>query len=211
MNEPRHPGSNGQGAFGTLYGLVLRFCPRDFRDQYGADLLATVAAREADWTGLGWMARQHHRVRELRALLRGVYGMRGGGGRTDRSARGPTRSPGKGNLMDDLRTDVYHSIRRLARSPGFTFVAILTLALGIGASTAIFSLVNGIVVEPLPYPDADRLVGIWNEAPEEWPRRDRHRQSRYGTDNSRRTSDQWGHRRDGAGTLRRGTDRHPHR
>ncbi len=165
MNEPRQPGSNGQGAFGTLYGLVLRFCPRDFRDQYGADLLATVAAREADWTDLGWLARQHQRVRELGALLRGVYGMGDGGGRTGRSADGPIRFPGKGNLLDDLRTDVYHSVRRLARSPGFTFVAVFTLALGIGASTAIFSLVNGILVEPLPYPDADRLVGIWNEAP----------------------------------------------
>lgn len=60
--------------------------------------------------------------------------------------------------------DVRHGVRRLRRRPGFAAVALLTLGLGIGATTAIFSLVRGILLEPLPYGDPDRLVMFWNAA-----------------------------------------------
>ncbi len=56
-------------------------------------------------------------------------------------------------------------IRRLFRNPVFTLIAIGTLAIGIGANTAIFSLVNGILLKPLPFDEPDELVGVWHTAP----------------------------------------------
>ncbi len=68
-------------------------------------------------------------------------------------------------LLEDSWRDLRHGVRALLRAPGFTALASLTLALGIGATTAVFSVVNGVLVKPLPYPDADALVGVWHTAP----------------------------------------------
>ncbi|MEJ2677915.1 MAG: ABC transporter permease, partial [Gemmatimonadota bacterium] len=65
------------------------------------------------------------------------------------------------NVMRPLR----HAARRLMRAPLFTLTAILTLAVGIAANAAMFSVVNGVLLKPLPYPQPDRLVGLWHTAP----------------------------------------------
>jgi putative ABC transport system permease protein len=69
----------------------------------------------------------------------------------------PLTIPG---LMDTLRADLVFSIRQLARRPGFTLLAALTLALGIGGTTAVYSVVHPVLFRPLPYPDADRIVAV---------------------------------------------------
>ncbi len=76
-----------------------------------------------------------------------AYGVRGGG------------------LMETLLQDIRYGARVLARQKGFTAVAVITLALGIGANTAIFSVVNELLLRPLPYRDADRVVMLWEVTP----------------------------------------------
>src|SRR2546421_9293966 len=64
--------------------------------------------------------------------------------------------------MNDLR----FALRQLLKTPGFTAVAVLTLALGIGATTAIFSVVYAVVLRPLPLPESERLVALWTQTPQ---------------------------------------------
>src|SRR5713226_9211755 len=64
--------------------------------------------------------------------------------------------------METLMKDLRFGIRMMTRSPGFTLVAIITIALGIGANTAIFSVVDAVLLRSLPYPDAGRLVMLWS-------------------------------------------------
>ncbi len=68
-------------------------------------------------------------------------------------------------FLETLWQDVHFAARMLRKSPGFTAVAILTLALGIGATTAVFSLVNAVLLKPLPYPHAERIVFPWRQIP----------------------------------------------
>src|SRR5262245_14699804 len=64
-----------------------------------------------------------------------------------------------------LSTQLKHVVRRLGRTPTFTILTLVTLALGIGANAAIFSVVEAVLLRPLPYPHPEELVGVWHTAP----------------------------------------------
>src|SRR5215510_6642751 len=69
------------------------------------------------------------------------------------------------SFLDSLSHDFRYALRGMKRRPGFTAAVVVTLALGIGANTAIFSIVNGVLIKPLPYPNADGLISIRHSAP----------------------------------------------
>ena len=68
-------------------------------------------------------------------------------------------------MLDEIAQDIRYGFRTLAKSYGFTAVAVLTLALGIGANSAIFSFVDGVLLKPLPYPDPERILQVWEKLP----------------------------------------------
>ncbi len=82
------------------------------------------------------------------------------------AVREQVRGYGWENALDILFTDLRYAVRTLVGNPGFAAVSILTLALGIGASTAIFSVVDAVLLRALPYPDPQKIVRVWEQAPD---------------------------------------------
>ncbi len=85
---------------------------------------------------------------------------------TRTALREEVRSYGWENILHDVLQDLRYTMRRLRSNPGFTLVSIATLALGLGATSAIFSVVNGVLLKPLPYTHPEQLVSLWMTEPQ---------------------------------------------
>jgi putative ABC transport system permease protein len=143
-----------------LYRCLLRLCPASLRRDYGAAMEETFARRMADARAEGgWRPAQVWTREVLGTLVLAV---------TERwrdRARARARRPRlelehsrRGTPMQAMRKEIHYAARRLARNPSFTLPAVLTLALAIGANTSIFAVVQRVVLNPLPYPDSERVV-----------------------------------------------------
>ncbi len=144
-----------------LYRLFLSLYPRDFRERYGEALLETWRARRREVRRTGRVfARARFHLRELVGVAAGALRQR----IEDLGPDGPGQVI-TGMIGDGGVRALRLALRRLARSPGFTAAAVLTLALAIGANTAIYSVVKGVVLDPLPYPEAERVAWIDHAGP----------------------------------------------
>lgn len=153
-----------------VVAAIIRAFPSPFRERFGAEMLSayldqrdalTAGTRQPSFRALG------HDLKTIAGLLRARAG-------EHREARERIRTienrspPEAHERMRHILSDLRHALRTLRWQPGFSAVAILTLALGIGANTAVFSVLNSVILSPLPYREPEQLVRLYaasQEAP----------------------------------------------
>jgi len=162
-----------------VYNMLLRLYPAESRRAWGPGMQTTFDLRAREIADAGVTRRWRFAFKEIGALVATAFTERFAdrrtshrGGRsgvpagaaspfTPRSPRSPRRE-----IMSNLLFDARVALRGWRRNPGTTALIILTLALGIGATTAIFSVVNGVVLSPLPFPESERLVELAELGPD---------------------------------------------
>ncbi len=136
---------------GVYRGLLALLLPSRFHDAFADDMVA-VFAELAHKRG----------ARALFAELPGLIALAVRARRGDKTTRAHAVNVRlEENVLDSLGQDIKFAVRALRQAPGFALVAIVTLALGIGANTAIFSIVNGVLLKPLAFPHPEQLLRVW--------------------------------------------------
>jgi putative ABC transport system permease protein len=141
----------------TLFRLILQLCPPSIRRDFGAAMEEAFERRLEDARARGMRRCAVVCVREVAGLLAVAVSERAAAWMHGRRTAEDQRRMGR---MDRITQELRHAGRRLLRSPAFTLTAIGTLALAIGANAAIFTVVERIVWNPLPYPESDRLIEL---------------------------------------------------
>jgi putative ABC transport system permease protein len=153
-----------------LFRIALLAYPRAFRQRFGAEM----------WSDLERLRAPQRGARHAPQAIRGTFvtlatlvvdGLRERWAAFHRFWLWPNHRPhlyqpsGRHSMFwDSLRSDLQHTMRLAVKTPLITALTILALALGIGATSAIFAVVNNVLMKPLPYTDADRLVVVWSDA-----------------------------------------------
>ena len=146
-----------------VYRRLLRIFPAAFRAEYQDEMLATFAERRASAISRPGRSPPHllFWARECVALLRASWQVRANKAKRNHSI--PASDKKRNFEMTALLRDVRVALRSFRKAPTFTVVAVITLALGIGANTAIFSVVNGVLFTPLDFDKPEELVTVWGE------------------------------------------------
>ncbi len=147
-----------------VYRQLLRLCPPDLRAEFGEEMTTMFLAELARARGL---ARMRVWLRAVADVTRHGVGARRDSWLRVRGASSYTEYESGSYWMDTWRYDLRHAVRTMCRQPATTAIVVLTLALAIGANTAVFSAVHAALLQPLPYADPDRLVQIYEKRPAE--------------------------------------------
>ena len=143
-----------------MYRWLVRLSPEELRREYGAAMEEMFARRLAEARHEGVWRRAHLWGRELAGLLMLAVSERFGGAARTRARQQQRFLAAKAGVMDMTTQEIWQAARRLARAPLFTLTAALTLALAIAANATIFTVVHRVVMNPLPYPESDRLIAL---------------------------------------------------
>jgi putative ABC transport system permease protein len=144
----------------SFYRVLLRMCPLDLRAEFGAEMEALFLADLARARGLGKISVW---LRAIADVMRHGLGARQDAWHRFRKTSAYVESSPGGWWMDTLRYDLRHALRAMARQPATSCIIVLTLALAIGANTAVFSAVHTALIRPLPYQQPENLVMVWEK------------------------------------------------